>query len=38
MDLGLKGKSVIVTAASQGLGKATAQQFAAEGGPCTTSQ
>lgn len=31
MDLGLKGKSVIVTAASQGLGKATAQQFAAEG-------
>lgn len=31
MDLGLKGKSVIVTAASKGLGKETAKQFAAEG-------
>ncbi|HEX7065962.1 MAG TPA: SDR family oxidoreductase [Bacillales bacterium] len=31
MDLGLKGKSVIVTAGSKGLGKASAKQFAAEG-------
>ncbi|HET7658717.1 MAG TPA: SDR family oxidoreductase [Bacillales bacterium] len=31
MDLGLKGKSVVITAASKGLGKATAKQFAFEG-------
>ncbi|MFD1848807.1 SDR family oxidoreductase [Oceanobacillus bengalensis] len=31
MDLGLKGKSVIITAGSKGLGKASALQFAEEG-------
>lgn len=31
MDFGIKGKSAIVTAASSGLGKATAMELAAEG-------
>ena len=31
MDLGLRGKSVLVTAASKGMGKACAMGFAAEG-------
>ncbi|MGI9419550.1 MAG: SDR family NAD(P)-dependent oxidoreductase [Geminicoccaceae bacterium] len=31
MDLGLKGKKALLSAASQGLGKACAQSLAAEG-------
>ena len=31
MDLGLRGRTAIICAASQGLGKATAEEFAREG-------
>ncbi|MFQ5694751.1 MAG: SDR family NAD(P)-dependent oxidoreductase, partial [Terriglobia bacterium] len=31
MELGLKGKVAVVAAASQGLGRAIAEEFAAEG-------
>lgn len=31
MDLGLKGRAVIVAASSEGIGRATAERFAAEG-------
>jgi 3-oxoacyl-[acyl-carrier protein] reductase len=41
MDLGLKGRSVIVAASSQGIGRATAEAFAREGcklGMCARNQ
>ena len=34
MDLGLEGKFALVTAASRGLGAATALTLAREGGAC----
>src|SRR3954467_10961767 len=31
METGLRGKAILITGASQGMGKATAEAFAAEG-------